>query len=63
MVFTKTRLSGLSPSYFLGQAWQDLWSEMANVCYCHKFNDIEYVKLCDICVMKMEITICIGLYD
>ena len=60
-IYKKTRLYGLSPDYFLGQAWSDLWPGMANVCYCHKFN--EYVKLCDICVMKMEIIICIGLYD
>ena len=36
----KTGLSGPSPDYFLGQAWPDLWPGMANVCYCHKFNDI-----------------------
>ena len=56
VVFTKIGLSGLSPDYFLGQAW----SGMANVCYCHKFNDILNMKLYDIGVMKMEIIICIG---
>ena len=40
MVFTKTRLSGLSPDYFLGQGWPDLWPEMDNVCYYHEFNDM-----------------------
>ena len=40
MVFTITGLYGLSSYYFLGQAWLDLWPGMANVCYCHKFNDI-----------------------
>ena len=36
----KTGLSGLSPDYFLGQAWPDLWPGMANMCYCHEFNDM-----------------------
>ena len=40
MVVTKTGLSGLSPDYFRGQAWPDLWSRMANVCYCHKLNNM-----------------------
>ena len=40
MVFMKTGLSGLSPDYFLGQAWPDLWPGMANVCYYHILNDI-----------------------
>ena len=40
MVFTKNGLSRLSPDYSLGQAWPDLWPEMANVCYCHEFNDM-----------------------
>ena len=40
MVFTKNGLSGLSPDYFRGQAWPDLWLGMANVCYCHKLNDM-----------------------
>ena len=39
-VFTKNGLSGLSPDYFLGQAWPDLRSGMANMCYCHEFNDM-----------------------
>ena len=39
-VFTKTGLSGLSPDYFLGQAWPDLWPGMTNMCYCHEFNDM-----------------------
>ena len=39
-VFTKTGLSGPSPNYFLGQAWPDLWPGMANMCYCHEFNDM-----------------------
>ena len=30
MVFTKTGLSELSPDYFRGQAWPDLWPGMAN---------------------------------
>ena len=61
MVFTKTGLSELRLDYFRGQAWSDLWPGMANVCYCHKLN--KYVKLYDICVIKMEIIICIWLYD
>ena len=40
MLLTKTGLSRLSPDYFLGKVWSDLWPGMANVCYCHKFNDI-----------------------
>ena len=35
-----TRLSELSPDYFRGQAWPDLWPGMANVCYCHKLNNM-----------------------
>ena len=53
MVFTKTGLSGLSPDYSLGQG-------MANVCYCHEFNDMLNMLNC---VIKMKIIICIGLYD
>ena len=30
----------ISPNYFRGQAWPDLWPRMTNVCYCHKFNDL-----------------------
>ena len=26
---------GLSPDYFRGQTWPDLWPGMANVCYCY----------------------------
>ena len=59
----KNGLSGLSPDYFRGQAWLDLWPGVANVCYCHKFNNMLNVKLCDICLIKMEIIICIGMYD
>ena len=40
MVFTKTGLSGLSPYYFRGQALTDLGPEMANMCYCHKLNNM-----------------------
>ena len=40
MVFTKTRLSGLSLDYFRGQAWPDLCPGMANVCYYHKLNNM-----------------------
>ena len=40
VVFIKTGLYALSPDYFLGQAGPALWSGMANVCYCHKSNDI-----------------------
>ena len=40
MVVTKIGLFGLSPDYFRGQAWPDLWPEMANVCYCHKLNNM-----------------------
>ena len=36
----KTGLPELSPDYFRGQAWPDLWPGMANVCYCHKFNNM-----------------------
>ena len=32
----KTGLSGLSPDYFRGQSWLG----MANVCSCHKLNNI-----------------------
>ena len=39
-VFTKNGLSRLSPDYFLGQAWPELWSGMANMCHCHEFNDV-----------------------
>ena len=56
-VFTKIGLSGLSPDYFLGQAWLDLWPGMANVCYCHEFNDMLNMRNY---VIKMEIIICIG---
>ena len=37
-LFTKTGLSGLSSDYFLGQAWPDLWSGMANI----EFNKIKF---------------------
>ena len=37
---TKTGLSELSPDYFRGQAWSDLWPGMANVCYFHKLNNM-----------------------
>ena len=40
MVFTKTRLSGLSPDNFQGQAGPNLWPGMANVSYCHKLNNM-----------------------
>ena len=60
MVFSKAGLFGLSPNYFLGQAWPDLWSGMANVCYCHEFNDMLNMGNY---VIKMEIIICIGLYE
>ena len=60
MVFTKPGLSGLSPDYSLGQAWPDLRPGMANVCYCHEFNDM--LNMLNY-VIKMEIIICIGLYD
>ena len=38
MVFIKkkTELSELSPNCFRGQAWPG----MANVCYCHKLNNM-----------------------
>ena len=39
-VFTNTGLSRLSPEHFLGQTWPDLWPGMANMCYCHEFNDM-----------------------
>ena len=39
-IYKKIGLSRLSPYYFRGQAWPDLWSGMTNVCYCHKFNHI-----------------------
>ena len=40
VIFKKTRVSGLSPDYFRGQAWPDLWPRMTNLCYCHQFNGI-----------------------
>ena len=40
MVVSKTRLFGLSPDYFRGQAWLDLWPGMASVCYCHTLNNM-----------------------
>ena len=40
MVLTHSGLSGLSLDYFQGQAWPDLWSGMANVCYCCKLNNM-----------------------
>ena len=43
MILTQAGLSGLSPDYFQGQAWPDLWSEMANVCYCCKLNNMQNV--------------------
>ena len=39
-IYKKTGLSKLSPDYFRGQAWPNLWPEMANVCYCHKLNNM-----------------------
>ena len=59
-IYKKIILSGLSPDYSLGQAWPDLWPGMANVCYCHEFNDM--LNMLNY-VIKMEIIICIGLYD
>ena len=47
MVVTKTGLSELSPNYFQGQAWPDLWPGMANVCYCHKLNNM--LNMCFMC--------------
>ena len=40
VVLTKSGLSGLSPDYFQGQACLDLWTVMANVCYCCKLNNM-----------------------
>ena len=40
MVIKKIGLSELSPDYFQGQAWPDLWPGMANVCYFHKLNNM-----------------------
>ena len=40
VVLIKAILSRLSPDYFHGQAWPDLWSGMANVCYCCKLNNM-----------------------
>ena len=40
VVFTKSGLFGLSPYYFLGQAWLDLWSGMTNVCFCCELNNV-----------------------
>ena len=60
VVFKKTGLSGLCPDYSLVQAWPDLWPGMANVCYCHEFNDM--LNMLNY-VIKMEIIICIELYD
>ena len=40
VVLIKAGLSGLSPDYFCGQAWSDLWLEMTNVCYCCKLNNM-----------------------
>ena len=40
VVLTQAGLSGLSPDYFRGQAWPDLWPGMANVCYCCKLNNM-----------------------
>ena len=59
-VFANTGLSRISPEYFLGQTWPDLWPEMDNMCYCHEFNDM--LNMLNY-VIKMEIIICIGLYD
>ena len=39
-VFANTGLSRISPEYFLGQTWPDLWPGMDNMCYCHEFNDM-----------------------
>ena len=40
VVLIKSGLSGLSPYYFRGQAWPDLWVGMANVCYWCKLNNM-----------------------
>ena len=40
VVLIKSGLSRLSPDYFRGQAWSDLWPGMANVCYCCKLNNM-----------------------
>ena len=40
VVVTKIGLSRLSPNYFRGQAWSNLWPGMAKVCYCHKLNNM-----------------------
>ena len=40
VVFTKTGISELSPDYFRGQPWPDLWPGMANACYYHKLNNM-----------------------
>ena len=29
---TKSEISGLSPNYFQGRVWPDLWSGMASLC-------------------------------
>ena len=59
-IYKKNGLSGLSPDYSLSQAWPDFWPGMADVCYCHEFNDM--LNMLNY-VIKMEIIICIGLYD
>ena len=60
MVLTQARLFGLSPNYFQGQAQQDLWPGMANVCYCCKLNNMLNVGNYVIYLSyKMEILICI----
>ena len=63
MIFTKNALYGLNPDYFRGQALPNLWPGMTNVCHCHKFNNMLNLKLCDICMIKMEVIIYIGLYE
>ena len=37
---TKVGIFGLSLDFFQGQVWPDLWSEMANECYCCKLNNM-----------------------
>ena len=36
----KIGLFELSPDYFRGQAWPDLWPGMTNMCYFHKLNNM-----------------------
>ena len=39
-IYKNIGLSELSLDYFRGQSWSDLWPGMANVCYCHKLNNM-----------------------